>query len=86
MYDDDTEIIFRGATVIARRSPAARPRQGRAARYVSGKPPVLARTVLKATEAPKPNANGATTEEEKLAAMLNQGEATYQQQYESMAK
>jgi protein MPE1 len=43
-YDDDTSIIPRSTSVIARRLPAARPGRGGAARYVSGKMPVNARS------------------------------------------
>ncbi|KAL2362983.1 hypothetical protein RJZ56_004126 [Blastomyces dermatitidis] len=43
-YDDDTTIIPRSTSVIARRLPAARPGKGGAARYVSGKMPVNARS------------------------------------------
>src|SRR5687768_9566492 len=42
-YDDDTTIIPRSTTVIARRQPALKPGAGRAARYVSGKAPVNAK-------------------------------------------
>ena len=43
-YDDDTTIIPRSTSVTARRLPAARPGKGGAARYVSGKMPVNARS------------------------------------------
>lgn len=80
-YDDDTTIIPRSTTVIARRQPASKPGAGRAARYVSGKMPVSAKNAgrkeqsLKAS-ASKPSAtaisdmNNALTEEEKMAAMF----------------
>jgi Uncharacterized conserved protein, contains RING Zn-finger len=47
-YDDDTTIIPRSTSVIARRLPAARPGKGGAARYVSGKMPVNARSTARA--------------------------------------
>jgi protein MPE1 len=42
-YSDDTEIIPRSTTVIARRKPAERPGRGGAARYVSGKAPTTSK-------------------------------------------
>ena len=42
-YSDDTEIIPRSTTVIARRKPAERSGRGGAARYVSGKAPVVSK-------------------------------------------
>ena len=47
-YEDDTEIVPRSTTVIARRLPAARPGKGKAARYLSGKPPVTAKNLGRA--------------------------------------
>ena len=43
VYDDDTTIVPRSSTVIARRTPATKPGRGGAARYVSGKAPVNAK-------------------------------------------
>ena len=43
VYDDDTTIVPRSSTVIARRTPAAKQGRGGAARYVSGKAPVNAK-------------------------------------------
>lgn len=86
-YTDDTEIIPKDSTVIARRAPAAAPGKGRAARYVSGKPPVSA----------KPNAMGPgagkaamvdmsnMSESERLAAMMKMQEAQWQQTQENMS-
>ncbi|KAG6009023.1 hypothetical protein E4U21_003354 [Claviceps maximensis] len=80
-YDDDTTIIPRSTTVIARRQPAVKFGAGRAARYVSGKMPVSAKNagrreqLTKATSS-KPSVtalhdmNNALTEEEKMAAMF----------------
>src|ERR1700712_267390 len=42
-YDDDTTIIPRSTSVIARRLPPIKPGAGRAARYMSGKMPVNAK-------------------------------------------
>lgn len=46
-YDDDTTIIPRSSSVIARRLPAARPGYGKAARYVTGKMPVTAKNAYR---------------------------------------
>lgn len=42
-YSDDTEIVPRSTTVIARRRPAERHGRGGAARYVSGKAPTTSK-------------------------------------------
>jgi len=41
-YDDDTTIIPRSTSIIARRLPPPKPGRGTAARYVSGKMPTNA--------------------------------------------
>ena len=98
-YIDDTEIVPRGTTVLARRLPASKPGYGRAARYVSGKAPVTAKNAYR-TEAGKQintpgvgastnvNAaiNNAQTEEEKIAAMFAAGGDQWEQQQKKMAK
>ena len=43
VYDDDTAIVPRSSTVIARRTPALKQGRGGAARYVSGRAPVNAK-------------------------------------------
>ncbi|KAL1640119.1 Protein mpe1 [Diplodia intermedia] len=97
-YDDDTTIVPRSTTVLARRLPAARPGHGRAARYVSGKAPVTAKnsyrtessTTKPAIQA-KPAADGAATmsaaqtEEERIAAMFAAGAENWEQQKAKMA-
>ncbi|KAH0150255.1 DWNN-domain-containing protein, partial [Aureobasidium melanogenum] len=97
-YNDDTSIISRGTTVLARRLPATKPGAGRAARYVSGKMPVMAKNQHR-IESSKPTAasgtpmgNGASqdlnpnmTEEEKIAAMFQAGGAQWEQQQQEMA-
>jgi protein MPE1 len=78
-YDDDTTLIPRSTSVIARRLPAVRPGRGRAARYVSGKAPINARhasgnesTKLSAQSRVKgPDMNTAQTEEERVKAMFS---------------
>lgn len=80
-YDDDTTIIPRSTTVLARRQPAMKPGAGRAARYMSGKMPIQAKNASrkeqtgKATAGKTGNAalsqmSSAMTEEEKMAAMF----------------
>jgi protein MPE1 len=79
-YDDDTTLIPRSTSVIARRLPAIRPGRGGAARYVSGKAPVNARHISAndvsksnaTTSRPRgPDMSTAQTEEERVKAMFN---------------
>ncbi|OAA49909.1 retinoblastoma-binding protein [Beauveria brongniartii RCEF 3172] len=81
VYDDDTTIIPRSTTVIARRQPATKPGAGRAARYVTGKMPVAAKnagrkeqtakvSTFKASGTAISQMNNAMTEEEKMTAMF----------------
>ncbi|KAF2228027.1 DWNN domain-containing protein [Elsinoe ampelina] len=95
-YDDDTTLVPKGVTVIARRLPAVRPGAGRAARYVSGKAPIMAKNQHR-IESTKGGAlaKGSTTnstildnnasEEDRIAAMLNQGSEQWEQQQQQMA-
>ncbi|KAJ6140439.1 hypothetical protein N7470_010444 [Penicillium chermesinum] len=97
-YDDDTTIIPRSTSVVARRLPAARPGKGGAARYVSGKMPVNARNASR-TEPPLNRAapgaqsvnsnvlelNNAQTEEEKINALFNLQASQWQEQQQEMA-
>ncbi|KAG6024051.1 hypothetical protein E4U40_003604 [Claviceps sp. LM458 group G5] len=80
-YDDDTAIIPRSTTVIARRQPASKPGAGRAARYVFGKMPVSSKNAGRKEQSHKASSskpsvtaisdmNNASTEEEKMAAMF----------------
>ncbi|KAL0942326.1 retinoblastoma-binding protein [Colletotrichum truncatum] len=95
-YDDDTTIIPRSTTVVARRLPAAKPGAGRGARYVSGKMPVAAKnssrkeqTTKLATVKAASNAinqmNNAMTEEEKMAAMFQAQTESWSAQQEEMS-
>ncbi|EAU34684.1 conserved hypothetical protein [Aspergillus terreus NIH2624] len=99
-YDDDTTIIPRSTSVVARRLPAARPGKGGAARYVSGKMPVNARNASRSEPAfsgrPTPNAsssvsngvlelNNAQTEEEKINALFNLQANQWKEQQQEMA-
>ncbi|KAK0388229.1 hypothetical protein NLU13_4474 [Sarocladium strictum] len=95
-YDDDTTIIPRSTTVIARRQPALKPGAGRAARYVSGKAPVNAKNAGRREQASKATAskpssnamnqmNAAMTEEEKMAAMFAAQSEQWNAQQEEMS-
>ncbi|KAJ5668796.1 hypothetical protein N7462_009866 [Penicillium macrosclerotiorum] len=98
-YDDDTTIIPRSTSVIARRLPAARPGKGGAARYVSGKMPVNARNasrtepsttrVVSGTAQTVNNnvleLNNAQTEEEKINALFNLQASQWKEQQQEMA-
>lgn len=78
-YDDDTVLIPRSTSVIARRLPAIRPGRGGAARYVSGRAPVnakhtthnLAKANGIAAKIKGTDMNSAQTEEERVKAMFN---------------
>ncbi|MCJ1477908.1 hypothetical protein MMC13_006582 [Lambiella insularis] len=100
VYDDDTTIIPRSTTVIAKRLPAAKPGRGGAARYVSGKMPVNAKNTHR-SEAMAPRTNGRglnrqspntvsnvselQTEEEREAAVLKMAAEQWEQQQQEMA-
>ncbi|UZP35711.1 hypothetical protein NXS19_003527 [Fusarium pseudograminearum] len=95
-YDDDTTIIPRSTTVIARRQPALKPGAGRAARYVSGKMPVTAKNAGRKEQAAKASVskpssdaisqmNNAMTEEEKMAAMFAAQTEQWSAQQEEMS-
>ena len=87
-YTDDTEIIPKDSTVLAKRLPASAPGKGRAARYVSGKPPVSAKhtTSSAASKAVKTvDMDKAMTEQERLQAMFQMTDAQWQQKQEEMA-
>ncbi|KIW93316.1 uncharacterized protein Z519_05921 [Cladophialophora bantiana CBS 173.52] len=87
-YTDDTEIIPKDSTVLARRLPASAPGKGRAARYVSGKPPISAKsTATSAAVKPRKTVDmaKAMTEQEKLQAMLQVTDAQWQQKQEEMS-
>ena len=94
-YDDDTTIIPRSTTVIARRLPPARPGAGRAARYVSGKMPATARNSSRrenTAKAVKPATTGlaqmstALTEEDRMMAMFQAQSDQWNAQQEEMSQ
>ncbi|ORY63046.1 DWNN domain-containing protein [Pseudomassariella vexata] len=93
-YDDDTTVIPRSTTVIARRLPPLKPGAGRAARYVTGKMPGSAKNRSRREDTVKktqPSTAGlaqmstALTEEEKLAAMFQVQSDQWNAQQEEMA-
>ncbi|KAI8960958.1 DWNN-domain-containing protein [Daldinia sp. FL1419] len=93
-YDDDTTIIPRSTTVVARRLPPQKPGAGRAARYVSGKMPASAKNSSRrenATKTSKPASTGLTqmnaamTEEEKMMAMFQAQSDQWTAQQEEMS-
>ncbi|KAI1081295.1 DWNN domain-containing protein [Whalleya microplaca] len=93
-YDDDTTIIPRSTTVVARRLPPQKPGAGRAARYVSGKMPASAKNSTRretVAKAAKPATTGLTqmstalTEEEKMAAMFQAQSDQWTLQQEEMS-
>ncbi|XXH03839.1 hypothetical protein Hte_010245 [Hypoxylon texense] len=93
-YDDDTTIIPRSTTVIARRLPPQKQGAGRAARYVSGKMPGSAKNAHRretAAKAAKPASaalsqmNDAMTEEEKMSAMFQAQSEQWNAQQEEMS-
>ena len=85
-YTDDTEIIPKDSTVLARRLPAQVPGKGRAARYVSGKPPASARANAGvAKSAANIKIDDSMTEEQRIAALLKMNDNVWQQKQEEMS-
>lgn len=98
-YDDDTTIIPRSTSVIARRLPAARPGKGGASRYVSGKMPVNARNTSRNDQPSSMRTvpashtvsnsvlelNNAQTEDEKINALFNLQANQWKEQQQEMA-
>ena len=93
-YTDDTTIIPRSSSVVARRLPPSHPGRGRAARYVTGKAPVNAisnrRAEVSKTAAPistpaSSGLNNAQTEEERLAAIMAAEGSSWEAQKQEMA-
>ena len=98
-FGDDTEIIPRSTTVIAKRLPAIRPGKGGAARYVSGKPPLNAKNSSRTENsggksglqnqsipATTSNISELQNEEQRMAAVLKMGEEQWKRQKKDMAK
>ncbi|KAK4151741.1 protein MPE1 [Chaetomidium leptoderma] len=95
VYDDDTTIIPRSTTVIARRMPPKVAGRGGAARYVSGKMPVHAKNSSRREQIAKPTVktqsntlaqlSSAMTEEEKMAAVFQAQTENFTSREEEMA-
>lgn len=97
-YDDDTTIIPRSTSIIARRLPPLKAGAGRAARYMSGKMPGNAKNSSRKEQsssksASKPAAsnaaakmNSAMTEEERMAAMFQAQSEQWSAQQDEMAQ
>lgn len=101
MFDDDTSIIPRSTTVIAKRLPALKPGRGGAARYVSGKMPHSSKnshriesSTTKVTSLGKlsdkvkvvPDVSKLQTEEQKIAAMFKMGAEQWAEQQQEMSQ
>lgn len=96
-FNDDTSIIPRSTTVIAKRLPAVKAGRGGAARYVSGKMPQSAKNFHRMEAPPTKHLSsnatnggtamsGAQSEEESIAAMFKLGADQWAQQQQEMAK
>jgi len=98
-YDDDTTIIPRSTSIIARRLPPLKAGAGRAARYMTGKMPINAKnssrkeaTTSKVTTKVSTNGstaqttNAAMTEEDRMAAMFAAQNEVWTAQQDEMAK
>lgn len=96
-YDDDTAIIPRSTTVVARRAACHKKGAGRAQRYVNGKMPVSAKNssrkevskaAAKATAASglAQMSNASMTEEERLQAMFQAQSEQWNDQLQEMGK
>ena len=94
-HEDDTEIIPRSTTVIARRLPALKRGHGKAARYMTDKIPRHAKnqsrkeqtskTVSKPSVAPSPMDQN-MTEEERMKAMFAAQADNWTNQKEELSK
>ncbi|KAI9725598.1 MAG: hypothetical protein M1828_003086 [Chrysothrix sp. TS-e1954] len=99
-YDDDTTLVPRSTSVIARRLPPPKPGQGRAARYVSGKMPLAARNSHRleksqpASTLPRistpvttavSNGGAPQTEQQKIEAMMRAGSDQWELEKQRMA-
>ncbi|KUJ15755.1 DWNN-domain-containing protein [Mollisia scopiformis] len=97
VYDDDTAIIPRSTTVVARRLPSQKKGAGRAQRYVNGKMPAnaknnsrkeVSKAAAKATAATglAQMDNASMTEEERLQAMFQAQNEQWNEQLHEMSK
>ena len=96
-YNDDTTIIPRSTSVIARRLPPMKAGAGRAARYVNGKMPINTKNSSRKEQSSSKSKttsganalaqmNGAMTEEQRMAAMFAAQTEQWTAQQEEMAQ
>ncbi|KAL9053405.1 MAG: hypothetical protein Q9162_004775 [Coniocarpon cinnabarinum] len=90
-YDDDTTQLPRSTSVTAKRArPAQGPGRGRAARYLTGKMPTIAKTATKseqlAASASGDLAKVAASEDENIAALFKETGAQWEQEKARMAE
>lgn len=98
-YTEDTAIIPRSTSVLARRLPPTKPGQGKAARYMTGKMPITAKNssrkeqpISKSLGRPAANTfapsqpNSNMTEEEQIAAMFQAQSEQWSAEKAEMAK
>ena len=97
-YDDDTTLIPRSTSVIARRLPPSKPGAGRAARYMSGKMPINMKNSSRKEQASNKSSNtkstsaaptaihAGMTEEEQMAALFEAQNAQWTATQDEMAK
>ncbi|KAI0999705.1 putative RING finger protein [Podosphaera aphanis] len=95
-YDDDTAVIPRSTSVIARRLPAIKRGAGRAQRYVTGKMPVSAKSSARKEHSKNvakssgvngiSQMNSSMTEDQRVSAMFEALSEQWSGQLEEMAK
>lgn len=100
-FDDDTSIIPRSTTVIAKRLPAIKPGRGGAARYVTGKMPhnpknsnradssiskVISQGKLPDKVTTSSDLSKPQTEEQKIAAMFRMEAEQWAEQQQEMSQ
>lgn len=88
-YADDTLVIPRSTSVIARRSPPARPGKGTGSRYVTGKPRITKVTLNNAsttnTTAAPAAADSQMSEQERIQMMFNNQSDQWKETQQTMA-
>ncbi|KAK9454634.1 DWNN domain-containing protein [Dipodascopsis uninucleata] len=95
-YEDDTEVLPRSSFVIVRRRPPSKPGKGTAARYVSGRGPIISSSLRRGTDSfssKRPLAvsqnerksDGPASEEDMINAILQAETDNWMQTQEKMA-
>lgn len=89
-YTDDTTIIPRSTLLEAVRRPAARPGQGRCARYLTGPIPTLAKSsyqkAASQSNTTKAGTNGISGEDDEETAALKARASYWEQEKQKMAR